>query len=188
MIITLIAAVGISFASIDLHTGKGLAEITVIETQDQSFNLTIKEAVGKVWVTILDEKGKLVDRTLVKADEAVRVPYNLSKLPAGNYTVNVASKVETVTFDITTKKPVEKKLLAYAKVLNNQTVRVKVVGIEKPGVKVVFFEERTHRKVASDFVKEPAGFARNYRLAKINLDEVYMEVTDALGRKKVFHF
>jgi len=96
--------------------------------------------------------------------------------------------VETLTFDITTKKPIEKKLLAYTKVLNDQTVRVKVVGIEKPGVKVVFFEERTHRKVASDFVKEPAGFARNYKLTKMNIDEVYMEVTDTMGRKKVFHF
>lgn len=189
MLITFIAAVGISFSSIlQPPADKGLSEITSIEAQDQSFNLTIKEAVGKVWVSIFDEKGKLIVRKMVKADEPVKVPYNLSQLPAGDYSVKVANKVETVSFDITTKRAVEKKLLAFAKKLDNHTVQVKVIGLEKPGVKVAFFEEATHRKISSDYVTEPAGFARNYKFVKLNLEEVYIEITDLDGKSKVFHF
>ncbi|WP_158855763.1 hypothetical protein [Lunatibacter salilacus] len=189
MLMTFIAAVGISFSSIlQPPADKALAEITVIETQDQSFNLTIKEAVGTVWVSIYDEDGKLINRNVVRAKEPVKVPYNLSQLPVGNYTVNVASKVESVSFDVTTKEKVTKKLLAYAYKLDNHTVQVKVVGIEKPGVKVAFFEEDTHRKVSSDYVTEPAGFAKNYKFVKMELAKVYMVVTDFEGRSKVFHF
>lgn len=189
MLITFIAAVGISFSSIiQPLADKGLAEITAIETQDQSFNLTIKEAVGKVWVSIFNEDGRLINRNLVRAKEPIQVPFNLSQLPAGNYTVDVASKMESVSFDITTKKKVERKLMAYAYKLNDHTVQVKVVGIEKPGVKVAFFEEDTHRKVSSDYVTEPAGFARNYKFVKMDLDKVYMVVTDFDGKSKVFHF
>lgn len=189
MLITFIAALGIGFSSmVSLPADKGLKEITVVETQDQTFNLTIKEPAGKVWVTIYNEEGKLIKRHFVKAKEPVKIPYNLSQLPIGNYTVKVASQLESVTFDITTKKVVEKKLLAYAKKLDDHTVQVKVVGIENPGVKVAFFEKATHRKVSSDYVTEPAGFAKNYKFVKLELDKVYMEVTDAAGRFKVFHF
>ena len=188
MLITFIAAVGMSFATIELPVEKSLSEITSIETQDQSFNLTIKEAVGKLWVSIINEKGKLINRKMVRADEPVKVPYNLSQLPDGNYSIHVDSKYESVSFDITTKRAVEKKLFAHAEKVDNQTVQVKVVGIEKPGVKVVFFEEATHRKISSDYVTEPAGFARNYRFVELDLEEVYMEITDSEGRSKVFHF
>lgn len=189
MLITFIAAVGISFSSIiQPLADKGLAEITAIETQDQSFNLTIKEAVGKVWVSIYSEDGRLINRNLVRAKKPIEVPFNLSQLPVGNYTVDVASKMESVSFDITTKKKVEKKLMAYAYKLNDHTVQVKVVGIAKPSVKVAFFEEETHRKVSSDYVTEPAGFAKNYKFVKMDLDKVYMVVTDADGKSKVFHF
>lgn len=189
MLITFIAAVGISFSSIiQPLADKGLAEITAIETQDQSFNLTIKEAVGKVWVSIFNEDGRLINRNLVRAKEPIQVPFNLSQLPAGNYTVDVASKMESVSFDVTTKKKVEKKLMAYAYKLNDHTVQVKVVGIENPGVKVTFFEADTHRKISSDYVTEPAGFAKNYKLVKLDLDSVYMVIADKAGRSKVFYF
>jgi hypothetical protein len=189
MLITFIAAVGISFSSlVPLPANKGLAEITVIETQDKSFNLTIKEAVGKVKVSLYNEEGRLISRQLVKANEPVKIPYNLSNLPAGSYKVDVASDLETVSFDITTKEPVTKKLLAYAKKMDKQTVEVKVVGIEKPGVKVAFFDEATNRRISSDYVTEPAGFSKNYRFVKLDLENVYMVVTDAEGRSKVFHF
>jgi hypothetical protein len=65
---------------------------------------------------------------------------------------------------------------------------VKVVGIENPGVKVTFFEADTHRKISSDYVTEPAGFAKNYKLVKLDLDSVYMVIADKAGRSKVFYF
>ena len=125
---------------------------------------------------------------MVNAKEPIQIPYNLSSMPAGSYKVDVASNLETVSFDVTTKEPVAKKLLAYAKKLDKQTVEVKVVGIEKPGVKVAFFDEATHRRISSDYVTEPAGFSKNYKFVKLDLDTVYMVVTDAEGRSKVFHF
>lgn len=189
MLITFIAAVGISFSSlVPFPADKGLAEITVIETQDQHVNLTIKEAVGKVRISLYEEGGRLIKRHTVKVNEPLQIPYNLSSMPAGNYKVDVASNLETVSYDITTKKPIARKLLAYAKKVDKQTVEVKVVGIEKPGVKVAFFEEATHRRISSDYVTEPAGFSKNYRFVKLDLEKVYMVVTDAEGRSKVFHF
>jgi hypothetical protein len=189
MLITFIAAVGISFSSIIQPLAKkGLAEITTIESQDQRFDLTITEAVGKVRVSIYDDKGRLVSRQRVNVDEPVKVPYNLSQLPEGNYSVSVDSKLETVSFDITTTKPLQKKLLAYAKKLDSHTVQVMVAGIEQPGVKVVFFDEATNRKVSTDYITEPAGFSKNYRFTKMNVEKVYMIISDTSGRSKTFHF
>lgn len=185
---TLIAAVLVSLNSFAGPSLKKLEQITGIEHQDQVVNLIIREAVGKVSVSIFDEAGKLVEKTSLRANEPVLIPFNLSQIPEGEYSLSVSTKDDQVTYFVTNKKPIEKKLLAYAKVKNPNTISLTVVGIEKAGTKVTFYDANTLEKINSDYVEVLAGFTRDYKLSGWSVNQVYLEVKNAEGRSKVFYF
>ncbi|MCC5936710.1 MAG: hypothetical protein JJU34_05470 [Lunatimonas sp.] len=189
-LITLFLAISVSTMSFanPIFPEKKLEEVAVLEFKDQRFNLIIKEAVGKVTVSIYNEKGKMIDKVSFRANEPVSVPFNLTQIPEGEYRVHVSSKEDAVTFPVTSKKPLEKKLFAYAKATGNKLITLTVFGIEKPGTEVTFYDSRTQRKINFDYVEEYAGFSRDYRLADTTVDKVYMEVKDANGNTKTFHF
>lgn len=187
-LMTLCLALIFSATSFATPVDKLLEEVTTVETKGQTFKLSIKEAVGRVTVSIYDAKGKLVENNLFKVDQPVSVPFNLSQLPEGEYRVKVASNEEAVSFPIVSKKPVEERMLAYVEVLSPNTVSLRVMGIEKPGTTVSFFNARTMQKIKVDHVTELGGFSKNYVLANLTVDDVYMKVEDTAGKSKIFYF
>jgi hypothetical protein len=186
-LLTLLAALFIQLGSFASPNEKPLAEVTMVETFQQKFKVHLMEGVGRVNISLFNQKGKLVDKTTFKINEPTAIPFNLSQLPEGNYTVKVETKMEEIFFEIPSKKPVQKKLLAYTNVKNDNTVNLKVVGIEKPGVKVTFFDQ-AHRRITSDNIEVSGGFSKDYILKNRKLKEVYMEVKDQDGKSKVFYF
>lgn len=182
-----IACVTMSFAN-PLPPEKSLEEVTFVEAGDQRFNLIVKEAVGRVLVSIYNERGKMIDRVSFRALEAVSVPFNLSQVPEGQYRVCVQSKDQAYSFSVTSKKAFEKKPIAYAKAVDPTKISLTVVGIEQPGIWVTLYEGKTQRKINEDFVEQLAGFRRDYRLVDTTADEVYMEVRDVNGNAKIFYF
>ncbi|WP_157971951.1 flagellar hook assembly protein FlgD [Pleomorphovibrio marinus] len=186
-LMTALLALAIQVGTFASPNEKPLAEVTMVESQNQKFKVHLLEGVGRVQISILNQKGKLVDKTSFKIDEPSVIPFNISQLPEGNYTVKVETKMEEIAFEVSAKKPVQKKLLAYANVKNDNTVNLKVVGIENPGIKVTFYDQ-SHRRITSDHVDVAGGFSKDYILKNRKLKEVYMEVIDQKGKSKIFYF
>jgi hypothetical protein len=184
-LMTAVLALSIFFTS--YASDKSLMEVTSIETKDQRFSVTLKEAVGRVHISVYDGKGRMIDRNLFRANEPLVIPFNLSQLPEGKYRVKVETKDEEVNFEVSSRKPIEKKLLAYANVVDAHTISLKVVGIEKPGTSVSIYNQ-SHRKIASDNIHVLGGFKKNYVLKDMKASDVYMRVTDASGKMKYFYF
>lgn len=149
--------------------------------------LRLEEGIGKVKVSIYNSKGNLVDRTHFNIQSRLNIPFNLGELPVGVYKVKLQTKEETISFEVTTKKKAEKRLLAYGKALDDHTINLKVEGIEKPGISVTLFDQN-HEKVASDNIQVVGSFSRNYLLKNLRTDEVYMRVMDAEGKHKFLYF
>jgi hypothetical protein len=189
LITSLLVLASVSFSfSHPLPPEKSLEEIVYVKSKDQRFNLFVTEPVGKFVVSIFNEKGKLIDRVSFRANEAVSVPFNLTQVPEGKYGVKVQSKDESIAFSISSKKPMEKQLIAYAKAVGSRKISLTVVGIEQPGTQVTFYDINTQREIKGDYVKQYAGFQRDYRLADTTVDQVYMKVKDVHGNTKTFYF
>ena len=92
-----------------------------------------------------------------------------------------------MSFEVANTKKVEKKLLAYGKVINNNTISLKVVGVEKPGTTITLYD-KFDKKIASDQVNVLGGFSKNYVLKNFKSSEVYMKVENAEGMSKYLYF
>ncbi len=184
-LITTLLAFSMFFTS--YANNKGLMEATSIETRDNSFTLKLSEALGRVQVSIYNTDGKLIEKNLFKINGPLNIPFNLSQLPEGNYRVKLETREESMNFEVTNTKKVEKKLLAYGKIINNNTIALKVVGIEKPGTAITFYD-KFHKKIASDKVNVLGGFSRNYVLKNFNSSDVYVKVVNAEGKTKYLYF
>lgn len=186
-LMTILLALAIQLGTFVSPNEKPLAEVTMVESLNQKFNVHLLEGVGRVHISILNQKGKLVDITTFKIDGPTVIPFNISGLPEGNYTLKIETKLEEIAFEVSSKKPLEKKLLAYANVKNDNTANLKVAGIENPGIKVTFYDQ-SHRRITTDQVDVAGGFSKDYILKNRKLKEVYMEVKDQNGKSKIFHF
>lgn len=98
----------VSLALVGMAADKSLMEISSIEAKGQRFTLNLTEAVGHVMVSIYSPSGKLIDRNHYKANSALNIPYNLSKMPEGTYKVKLQTKEETVSYEVKNRKTVEK--------------------------------------------------------------------------------
>lgn len=184
---TLVLAVTILFGSYAHPAYKSLLEVTSIEVNDQRFKVTFTEAMGKVQISIYNSKGKIIERNHFHFKLPTTVPYNLDQLPEGVYKIKVSSKEEEVNFEVNSKKAVERKLLAYGNRLDKNTIQLRVVGLEKPGVTVDIYN-KTGKKISTDKIDQAGGFSKNYKIKYLEAKEVYFKVSDADGRIKYLHF
>lgn len=175
-----------SLALGSMAADKSLMEISSIEAKEQRFTLRLTEAAGLVTVSIYDPAGKIIDKNHYKVNSPLNIPYNLSKMPDGRYKVKLETKKETVTFAVENREKVEKKLMAYAKIIDNKTFTLKVLGVEKPGTEVTMFDN-SHTKIATDVIQETGAFAKKYHFKFLKLEEVYLRVKDAEGRIKYLY-
>ncbi|SHN20907.1 protein of unknown function [Cyclobacterium lianum] len=182
---TLLMTMSLAFGS--LAAEKSLMEITSIQVGEQKFTIHLAEAVGRVHVSIINAAGKVIERNLFIVKEPLNIPFNISKLPEGAYKVKLKTKEETVNFELENKKKVEKKLMAYAKPLDERTFSLTVLGVEKPGTEITIFDE-SGKRIATDEVRNTGGFSKNYHLKFMKLDEVYVRVRNADGKIKYLYF
>ncbi len=188
MLLTSALVIGLSFFSFAEPKDETLMEVTSVRTNHQKVFITFKHPMDKVFISILDAEGNLIVKKKYKTKEAVSVPYNLSKLPEGNYRVKIETKGETAVYDIKTveRKKVEYPLMAYGKLKDRNTVNLLVVGLEKPGVQVDIYNH-LHQKISSEYIDQPEGFSKNYKFAGTRAGNVYFHLKDAQGRSKYLY-
>lgn len=178
-------ALGISFISSAAPDDKPLTELTTVRTFHEKVQVTFKEPMGKVYISILDAEGDQLNRTRFNTKEPVTIPYDLSNLPAGNYQVKIEAQDEIAIFDIKTakEKVVEKPLMAYGKLKDKGTVTLLVVGLEKPGVRVKVYNHK-NQLLISEYIDQPEGFSKDYKVRGLEAEKIYFHLKDSQGRSK----
>lgn len=164
-----------------------------VKANFKKVNVLLREGVGDAKIAIYDPNGKKLHQRKVHVEgEDLIVPYNLNDLPCGEYTVEILTEDEHVEYTVETfekpAKPVEVPLMAYGKIVDDNTVNLTVIGLEEPGVEVTLRYAETDRVLVTDEVTQPEGFRKNYKLKGVTPDDIYFEVKDAKGRMKTIHF
>jgi len=179
-----------TFAAID---AEDLMALTNVHATYKKIDVHLKEGVGKAKIAILDMTGKKLHQRNVKADEDLRVPYNLNDLPCAEYQVRITTEDEEVIYTVETKEkiepgPVVYPLMAYGKKINFNTLNLTVIGLEEAGVDVKIYTEQDDRLVHQEFVDQPDGFRKDYKLTGLKVDNVYLDITDVKGRSRIIRF
>ena len=190
---TVAIASALSFGAFSAQASEDLRELSAVNTHYKNINITLKEGVGTAKISILSADGKLLNRRKVNVqDENVVVPYNLINLPAGEYQIKIVTDIDHVLYTVeTTDRPIpapELPLMAYGKSLDDNTVRLAVIGLLEPGVQVKIFASKTGKLIHEEKIDQPEGFIKNYSFDKVQSNQVYMEVSDSLGRTKKLFF
>jgi hypothetical protein len=169
---------------------KALAEV---RAKDSKVSVTLREGAGKVRLAILDPEGKKLHQQTLHVKNDLRVPYDLSELPAGEYMVMIESNVnqpfsEKEVFTVETKAaPVALPLMAYGKVIDDDSIKLTVIGLEEPGVKVQIMDSNG-KNLYIDKIDEPEAFTRVYTMKNVAIEDVFITVSDKKGRVKTLYF
>lgn len=190
-LLTLAMASAISFSALAADEDlKGLSEVS---SNFQKINVTLKSEVGNAKISILDQKGKnLTNRKVHLKKSDVIVPFNLSSLPEGEYLVKIATDDEEVIYSVETYErpiPVEDlPLMAYGKSIDENTVNLAVIGLTQPGVTVEIRSSQSGKLIHEEYIDQPEAFKKDFSLKGLNTEDIYMELTDSMGRKRVLFF
>jgi outer membrane lipoprotein-sorting protein len=178
-----------SFAA---NENKDLMELSSINTKFQKVSVFLKQGIGKTKIAIKDENGKMLHQRNIKVKANVMVPYNLDRLPVGEYQVIISTEDEELIYIVETSERVpeivEYPLMAYGKLIDDHTINLAVIGLNEPGVDVKIRMERGDKILYEEKIDQAEGFKKNYVLNGINPSEVYFELKDALGRTRIIHF
>jgi hypothetical protein len=167
-------------------------ELSSINTKFQKVSVFLKQGIGKTKIAIKDENGKMLHQRNIKVKANVMVPYNLDRLPVGEYQVIISTEDEELIYIVETSERVpeivEYPLMAYGKLIDDHTINLAVIGLNEPGVDVKIRMERGDKILYEEKIDQAEGFKKNYVLNGIDPSEVYFELKDALGRTRIIHF
>lgn len=192
-LLTAVLAVFLAFSSFASEKAESLMSLSHIHTMYKKFDVHLEEGVGKAQISILNTEGQELHHRTVNAKNSLIVPYNLNALPCGEYQIMISTKDEKVLYTIETKDEipltsVDYPLMAYGKISNDNLLSLTVVGLEKAGVIVQFYTKDGDRLIHEEYVSQPEGFRKNFRLKGVHAGNVYVSVTDALNRNRVLFF
>lgn len=178
-----------TFASNDLEDLKANSSV---HTTYKKIAVHLNEGVGKAKIAIFDMSGKKLHSRSVKAKGDLHIPYDLNSLPCGEYQVLISTEDEEVSYIIETVEkevpaPVVYPLMAYGKKINDYTINLVVVGLEKPGVEVKIKKVADNKIVHEEMIDQPEGFRKDYKLNGVQPEDVYFEVTDTNGRTRTIY-
>lgn len=170
-----------------------LRELSEVSSSFQKINVTLKSEVGNAKISILDHNGKnLTNRKVRIKSTDVVVPFNLGSLPQGEYLVKIVTDEEEVIYPVETYQrpiPVEDlPLMAYGKAVDENTVNLAVIGLTQPGVTVEVRSSQSGKLIYQEFIDQPEAFKKDFSFEGLDTKDIYMEVTDSMGRKRVLFF
>lgn len=189
---TLAMAGALSFSAL-ANADEDLKALSDVNSNFKKINVLLKEGVGDAKIVLLNEDGKKLHqrKVHVKGDDLM-VPYNLDDLPCGEYQIRISTEDEEVVYTVETKeRPIpasEYPLMAYGKLIDDNTVNLAVIGLFEPGVDVKVKTEKGGRIIHEEFIDQPEGFKKDFTFEGIDPEDIYLEITDALGRSRIIHF
>lgn len=186
---TLALAGALSFSSLAASAADDLMALSNVKANFKKVNVLLKGGVGEAKVSLYNMSGKKLHQKKVNVGEGDMIlPYNLTELPCGEYKVKITTDEEEVTYTVATfDKPTPVKelpLMAYGKVLDDDTFSLVVVGLEEPGVQVEIRSQDTNKSIHQEEINQPEGFRKNYKLKGVSPEDVYIYLKDSKGRTK----
>lgn len=183
----------LAISTLAANSNEDLLADTDARAKFKKVNILLNEGVGKAKVAILDDEGKVLHQRKVNVgDEKVIVPYDLNNMPCGEYQVKITTEDEEVIYKVETfdRKPEigELPLMAYGKIVDDETVNIAVIGLTEPGVEVTVRYADSNKIIHTETVDHPDGFRKDYKLKGVNPEDVYFQLTDNLGRTKTLYF
>ncbi|MFN3999071.1 hypothetical protein [Algoriphagus sp.] len=190
---TLALAGALSFSSLASSAAEDLMALSNVKANFKKVNVLLKGGVGEAKVTLYDMSGKRLHQKKVKVGEGdIILPYNLSGLPCGEYQVKISTDEEEVVYTVATfdkPQPAEElPLMAYGKIMDDNTLGLVVIGLDEPGVKVEIFSKDTNKSIHREEITEAEGFRKNYKLKGVSPEDVYIYLKDSKGRTKSIYF
>lgn len=188
-LLTLALAATLGVATLANASNEDLKTLSSVKATEKKVNITLREGLGKVRLAILNPDGKKLHQQFVKVKQDVVVPYDLSKLPAGEYQVVIESNIKEPSHDVAmfTVETKESKssmpLVAYGKSIDDDSFRLSVVGLEEPGVQVEIYDQKG-KTIYSEKIDQPEGFVKVFHLSNLTTKDVSIKVTDSIGRTK----
>lgn len=193
-LLTLLLAIGLCATSFANSANENITELSSVTTKNNKVVVYLKEGLGKVRLAILDPKGKKLHQQTIRVKNDITVPYDLSALPTGEYRVRIESNLKEkgaeeshVYMVETNAQPIAFPLMAYGKSLDDNTIRLTVIGLEIPGVKVEFMDSKDN-KVFMEEINQSEGFVKIYHLDHFFTKDIRIKLTDAQGRAKTLYF
>jgi len=178
-----------SFAA---NENEDLMALSSVNARFQKVNVLLRDGIGKAKIAIMDENGKMLHQRKVKVEKDVMVPYNLDHLPVGEYQVLISTDDEEVVYTVETSErapeAVSLPLMAYGKLIDDNTVNLAVIGLTEPGVDVKIKMERGGKILFEERIEQAEGFRKNYILNGVDPSEVYFELKDSKGRTRSIYF
>lgn len=186
-LLTLVLSSTLSFASLASPTVEMLKENTRIETKGQLVQVHFTSAMEDVVLRLTDTFGKTLFKANYTTREPVVIPINLSQIQEGNYVLHVIGENGSNQYELENRKEASLPLMAYGKKIGPNTLSLLVVGLEKPGTRVTFFDA-SNKLLMQETIDEPKGFRKNYVFDKFPVEELTLKVTDSQGREKYIRF
>lgn len=190
---TFAMASALSFSALAANANEDLKDLSAVNTNYKKINVTLKEGVGNAKISILNQEGKSLNQKRVHVkDESIVVPYNMQNLPAGEYQIKIVTDEEEVIYSVnTTDSPIpveDLPLMAYGKVVDENTVSLAVVGLTEPGVEVKVYSSESGKVIYEETIDQAEGFRKDFSFKGMNSEDVYLEVKDTLGRTRTIFF
>jgi hypothetical protein len=189
---TFALAGALTFSSLAAFGADDLKANSDAKAYYKKVNVLVKEGVGTAKIALYDKNGRKLHQQKVKtANHHVILPYDLSQMPIGEYVIQIQTDQEQVKYTVETfekpSKPVETPLMAYGKKVDDETIKLTVIGLEEPGVEVQLRYIDNNRVIITDEISELDGFSKNYKLVGVSADNVYFQVKDVKGRSKLIY-
>lgn len=190
---TFALAGALSFSSLAANAADDLMALSNVKANFKKVNVLLKGGVGEAKVSIFNEAGKKLHQKKVNVGQGdLVIPYNLNDLPCGEYQIKIATDEEEVVYTVATfEKPApvaELPLMAYGKMIDDQTVNLVVIGLDEPGVHVEIRSQETNKPIHQEEISQPEGFEKNYKLKGVSPEDVYIYLKDTKGRSKTLYF
>ncbi len=192
-LLTVALASALSFSSFIANASEDLKALSTVNSNFKKISVTLNEGVGKAKISILTPDGKsLSSRKVNVKNENLMLPYDMNNMPAGEYLVKIVTDQEEVTYTVkTTEKPLPASalpLVAFGKLVDNNTVTLTVVGLQKPGIDVKIYSVESGEILFNDHIVQAEGFKKDYTFSKVKASDIYMKVIDTQGRSKTLFF
>lgn len=192
-LLTLALAATLGVASFANASNEGIEELSSVKSNQKKVSVILREGLGKVKLAILDNDGKKLHQQFVNVNSDIKVPYDLSYLPAGEYQVMIESNInkansETMFYTVETKEePSLRPLRAFGKSLDENSFKLTVMDLEQPGVQVEILDQRGNA-IFSEEIDESGSFSKIYHLKNLTVKDIELNVTDKTGRNRSLIF
>jgi hypothetical protein len=182
---TFAVALSIQLATFAMSPSDQLAAHSRVSVSDQKISITLLKGIGKVKISVLDEKGMNLYTDFIKITNNAVYPINMENLPEGNYQVKISNKEGDIIKWVNVSPSVEKTNMGAAslKVIDQSQVQVTIKDTPEDLTLKIFTD--SHRLLLKEEIQSGDSLNKKYNLQNISSDKVYFTLSDKNGGYRI---